>query len=217
MTVNKNDQAAISNQHTSNSLYSGISFEKGMATVERNPEGQLVVDAFKLHKSLKVTTRFNDWMSRRIQEFGFVEGVDFYSNLSKSTGGRRRTSYELNLDTAKEFALVEKTDQGRKIRRYFIEVEKLFREMLERLHTPVNGVMPIHCDGKLGFPRKEFLISVGRSYKNGYRLNKQFPNESFLIGYTACISVNLATHLTNERDLRLNASKMKLNQTALSL
>lgn len=59
--------------------------------------------------------------------------------MSKSHG-RPSKEYIISLDMAKELAMVENNEQGRKIRRYFIEVEKQFRNadtvaaaLLERL------------------------------------------------------------------------------------
>jgi phage anti-repressor protein len=88
------------------------------------------VDARELHEKLEVQTRFDIWINRKIEEYGFVEGNDFRSTLSKSTGGRRATKYLLSLDTSKELAMVENNDIGKRIRRYFIESEKELRKNL---------------------------------------------------------------------------------------
>ena len=51
---------------------------------------QQTVDARELHAFLEVGTRFNDWITRRISEYGFQENVDyseFCSNLSKTPEG----------------------------------------------------------------------------------------------------------------------------------
>lgn len=47
------------------------------------------VSARELHEQLKIGTRFNDWFPR-MTEYGFSEGNDFYSKMSKTseTGGR---------------------------------------------------------------------------------------------------------------------------------
>ena len=55
-----------------------------------NNEEVNAVSGRELHKKLEVQTRFNDWISRRIDEYGFEEGKDFYSKLSKSTGNAAR-------------------------------------------------------------------------------------------------------------------------------
>lgn len=85
------------------------------------------VSATLLHARLSIETRFNDWIHRRIKEYGFQEGEDFYSNLSKSTGGRKPIDYLLTMDMAKELAMVERNEIGRQIRRYFILKEKELR------------------------------------------------------------------------------------------
>jgi phage anti-repressor protein len=84
------------------------------------------IDARELHKRLDNGTRFNDWIAARIREYEFEDGRDFYSISSKTPGktGRPRKDYLLTLTTAKELAMVERTDQGRAIRRALIELEE---------------------------------------------------------------------------------------------
>lgn len=94
---------------------------------------QPLCNARDLHSALKVDTRFNDWIDRRIEEYGFVEGEDYYSKLSNRSGGtpgKRRTDYHLTLDMAKELAMIENNEVGRKVRRYFIRAEAELRERL---------------------------------------------------------------------------------------
>ena len=90
---------------------------------------ELLIDAQLLHQRLQIQTRFDTWITRRIKEYGFVENLDFRSNLSKSPKlfGRPRKEYQLTLDMAKELAMVERTAPGRMIRQYFISVEKEYR------------------------------------------------------------------------------------------
>ena len=80
-------------------------------------------NAADLHRALSVGDRFDQWISRRIGTYGFSEGEDFCTVLCK-TSGRPRTEYHLTLNTAKELAMVERTDKGREVRRYFIECER---------------------------------------------------------------------------------------------
>lgn len=100
-------------------------------------------NARDLHASLQVQTRFDDWMRRRIDEYGFIEGEDFSSNLRKSTGGRRASDFQLTLDMAKELAMIENNEIGRQVRRYFIQCEAALRAELrdKAQHVlPVRGV-----------------------------------------------------------------------------
>lgn len=105
---------------------------------------QTLVDARDLHAHLEVeTVRFNDWIKRRIEQYGFIDGEDFYSNLSKTEKstvygllrGRPKTDYHLSLEMAKELALVENNARGREIRRALIALEREARERLPRLEA----------------------------------------------------------------------------------
>ncbi len=100
--------------------------------VYETDRGERVVDGRELHTFLEVNTRFNDWITRQISNYGFVEGEDFYSLLSKtSEGGRPRTDYVLRLGTAKELAMVENNDQGRRARKYFIAIEERVQNLMD--------------------------------------------------------------------------------------
>ena len=90
--------------------------------------GQRAVNARDLHQFLGVKTQFKDWINRRIEEYQFIKGQDFevlLKNEQNSSGGRPAREYALSLDMAKELSMVEKTEQGRRARRYFIEMEKV--------------------------------------------------------------------------------------------
>ena len=79
----------------------------------------------ELHKALGVGTRYNDWFTRMI-DYGFAEGIDFYSKMSKTSeqGGRPSIDHQLTLDMAKELCMIQRTEKGKTFRQYFIEVEK---------------------------------------------------------------------------------------------
>ena len=86
------------------------------------------VDARELHSFLQVGKDFSTWIKDRIDKYGFVEWDDFSPILGNSTGGRPTVEYALSLDMAKELAMVENNAQGKAARKYFIEVEKRYRE-----------------------------------------------------------------------------------------
>lgn len=77
-----------------------------------------------LHLALGIETRYNDWF-RRMCDYGFSDGTDFYSILSKTQdGGRPATDHMLSIDMAKQLCMIQRTDIGRKFREYFIKVEQ---------------------------------------------------------------------------------------------
>ena len=111
-------------------------FQDGLIKIYENDRQEQLVNARELHTALNNKRKFSDWIKQRIEQYGFVEDVDFttYHNFVKREGsnlGSKTTEYALTLDTAKEIAMVENNEQGRKIRRYFIEVEKKARQMFE--------------------------------------------------------------------------------------
>lgn len=67
--------------------------------------------------------QFADWIKGRIDQYGFIEDVDF--TVHKSVNGRATViDYHLSIEMAKELAMVENNEKGREVRRYFIECER---------------------------------------------------------------------------------------------
>ena len=89
-----------------------------------------LVNARELWENLHVGRDFATWIKDRIERYGFIEGTDFSPIQRKSTGGRPATEYFLTMDMAKEIAMVENNEIGRMIRKYLIEVEKRYRQLL---------------------------------------------------------------------------------------
>ena len=96
------------------------------------------VNARELHTFLEVQTRFNDWIAARITDYAFVENQDyvrFTENSVKPQGGRPSIGYFISLDMAKELSMVERNEQGKEARRYFIECEKQLNAQQSQLPT----------------------------------------------------------------------------------
>ena len=88
------------------------------------------VDARKLHQNLGVGRDFSNWIKGRIEFSEFVEGKDFevFAEIGDNPqGGRPNKEYCLTMDMAKELAMLERNEQGKRIRRYFIACEKRLR------------------------------------------------------------------------------------------
>jgi phage anti-repressor protein len=89
--------------------------------------GQNIVSAKELYQFLKIKRDFTTWC-KQMFECGFEIGIDFTPVLRKSTGGRPPSDYALTMDTAKEIAMLQRTEKGKLARRYFIECERQFKE-----------------------------------------------------------------------------------------
>ncbi|HEP1752710.1 TPA: phage antirepressor KilAC domain-containing protein [Streptococcus pyogenes] len=99
-----------------------------LINVTLNENQEPVVSARDLHKELKVKTRFSEWVK---QNFKILEeGYDFTSVVGTTVVNngavREIQDYVLSLDAAKNLAMVSKTDKGKEVRKYFIQVEKDF-------------------------------------------------------------------------------------------
>ena len=81
------------------------------------------VSGQELHKALMIDTPYKRWFDR-MSDYGFKEGKDFWTFLSKSTGGRPSTDHQLTIDMAKELCMIQRTEIGKRCREYFINLEK---------------------------------------------------------------------------------------------
>jgi len=112
-----------------------------IGTSEVNNEIKRTVNARDLHAFLKIGRDFSNWMKDRIGQYGFVENQDFVCTpilASEGRGGGNRVDYHLTLDMAKELSMVERNEQGKQARQYFIECERKASNPLEVLSDPAT-------------------------------------------------------------------------------
>lgn len=116
--------------------------------IQVNYEGtQPTVSGRDLHAALEVKTAYKDWFPRMC-EYGFIEGQDFCSNLSESTGGRPSTDHMLTIAMAKELCMIQRTEIGRKFRQYFIKVEEAWNTPEMVLHR-ANEILHRQLQSKI--------------------------------------------------------------------
>ncbi len=120
-----------------------------MIKIEKNgANGDLTktVNARELHQFLEVGRDFSTWIKGRIEQYGFEEGVDFYSFLSESSGGR--SSKECAFDSP-ELGNQTSGRGGDRIDQYN------FIENLDQVVIAETGNNPLG-----GRPSKEYAISI---------------------------------------------------------
>ena len=91
--------------------------------IKLNNDLEPMVVGRDLHKMLEVATPYDKWFPR-MAEYGFMEGEDFSTFLSESTGGRPAVDHLIKLDMAKELCMIQRTEKGKQARQYFIQIEK---------------------------------------------------------------------------------------------
>ncbi|ART27489.1 AntA/AntB antirepressor [Escherichia coli] len=171
-------------------------------------EPTLLVNARDLHGFLEVGKDFSNWIRARINEYGFVEHLDyilFSPNLAK-TLGRRRKDYHLTLDTAKELAMVERNEKGRQIRRYFIECEKKLRNMQPQIQPQfTDEEIILLCYMQVQMENAQDICK--RLYPIMKELNSSYASKLYDIAFETFYAV------TKNRDVLLREAT-RLDQTS---
>lgn len=106
--------------------------ENNLIKVDINKHGEQVVSGRKLHEFLSIKTRYNDWFDRMC-EYGFEKNVDYFPVTQKRVSGGASgvkviKDHILTLDMAKELCMIQRSDIGRQARKYFIQIEKAYKE-----------------------------------------------------------------------------------------
>ncbi|WP_049549208.1 phage antirepressor KilAC domain-containing protein [Streptococcus pseudopneumoniae] len=138
-----------------------------LINVTLNDSHEPVVSGRQLHEALEVKTPYDKWFPR-MTEYGFTENEDFSTFLSQSTGGRRATDHVIKLDMAKEIAMIQRTEQGKQVRQYFIQVEKDFNSpekiMARALLMADKKVHKLEAQIEVDKPKVLFADAVSASH-----------------------------------------------------
>ena len=98
-----------------------------MFNIQEKENGEIAISGRELHEALEVKTRYNDWFERMIN-YGFEENQDFTAITQKRVTAQGNvtnfTDHALTLDTAKEIAMIQRSEPGKRARQYFIQIEK---------------------------------------------------------------------------------------------
>lgn len=97
--------------------------------VSVNDNQEPVVSGRQLHEALGVHSNYTTWFDR-MTEYGFTENEDYVllSNFGNQTGrgGHNKVDHIIKLDMVKEIAMIQRSDRGKQVRQYFIQIEKDF-------------------------------------------------------------------------------------------
>lgn len=150
------------------------------------------VNARDLHKQLKSGRQFTDWIENRIKSYQLIENVD-YTAISRKyeidgfTESKDILDYIITLDCAKQLAMVERTNIGALARRYFITIEKAFKNRTNWNKNRKNTL--INCNelrGALILKREDLLNGVPEWITNGNLYSIEFSLlNSVILGMSA--------------------------------
>ncbi|MCF0074005.1 antA/AntB antirepressor family protein [Dyadobacter sp. CY261] len=172
--------------------------------IQKSKGGKNVVSARELYEFLQIGTRFNDWIERRIQKYGFSEHED-YARLTQNrvtqtaqgrTGVTVETDFALTLDMAKELAMVEGNERGKQARKYFIACEKMLTSM-----TPTHQLPATYADA---------LRQLAEKVESEDRLLKENAELRPKAAYTDMVlsSVDEWTTTTIAKGLNMSAAQL---------
>ena len=164
------------------------------------------VNARDLHKQLNSGWKFTDWIENRIKSYRLIKDVDYftvsrkYETVKNSNLQPKETyDYILTLDCAKQLAMVERTDIGVLVRRYFIIIEKALKNRTNWNTNRKNTL--INCKelrGALITKREELLNGVPEWITNGNLYSIEFSLlNTVILGMSA-------TQYRNEHNISSN-------------
>lgn len=140
--------------------------------VTLNDEHNPVVSGRQLHEALEVKTPYSMWFDRMV-EYGFTENQDFLlNNFVKQTGrgGHNKLDHIIKLDMAKEIAMIQRTERGKQVRQYFIQIEKDFNSpekiMARALLMADKKIQKLETQIEADKPKVLFADAVSASHSS---------------------------------------------------
>ncbi|EFA6056487.1 antA/AntB antirepressor family protein [Escherichia coli] len=148
-----------------------------------------IVSAKALHKALGVGRDFTNWIKGRIDQYGFIAGTDFIrvENLSTPKRASAKTrqqiehDYLLSLDMAKEVAMVERNEQGRAVRRYFIQCEEALQRSVPEIAARYRRQLKARISAANNFKPMCDALNMARAELGKTTQQRHYSNESNMI------------------------------------
>lgn len=121
--------------------------ENQLVPVYETSTGEKVVYGSELHGVLGAPSVYREWAKRRLTDIDAVENEDYTTvEIPTVSGGAPRKDHIIKLDIAKEMAMLERNEKGKQVRRYFIAIEKKYKENgsdLSDLSTELRAVIVV--------------------------------------------------------------------------
>ena len=118
--------------------------ENELVPVYETSTGEKVVYGLELYEVLGVKSNYRDWVKNRLNDCEAVENEDFQIFAKNLAKGRPAQNHIIKLDTAKEMAMLERNEKGKQVRRYFIQIEKKYKEsVLNDLSPELKAVIVV--------------------------------------------------------------------------
>jgi phage anti-repressor protein len=160
------------------------------------------VDARELHKALEVGKDFSEWIKSRIDDIMAEKNVDFIESPVLGSRGIKkncviRIDYKITLSSAKEIAMLERNEVGKRVRKYFIQCEEELRNRRSKGDelSVLNSVSRELCAAKR-------LELEGKTDNLGYFINIAKVENKLSFGYH---ETDMRRNLSQAQQARLNS------------
>ncbi|EAA4080455.1 antA/AntB antirepressor family protein [Salmonella enterica subsp. salamae] len=181
-----------------------------------------IASARALHTALGVGRDFTNWIKGRIDQYGFIAGTDFIRVENLSTPKRASTKtrqqvehdYLLSLNMAKELAMVERNEQGRAVRRYFIQCEEQLQRSVPEIAAHYRRQLKARISAANSFKPMCDALSLSRAEQGKSTQQYHYTNESNMLsrivlgGLTAKQWAQVNSHTGEPRD-HMNAEQLE--------
>ena len=195
--------------------------ENDLVPVYETSNGEKVVYGSELHKVLCVKSRYREWIDRRLVECDAVEGTDYEAAEISAPSGQKRREHIILLDTAKEMAMLERNEKGKKVRRYFIEIEKKYKQQIQ----PMSQLEIARMSLDMLIKQEKRLIAIEEKQSSfdeeinqiNAKLEKHQENWYTIAGYASLLGIDVslqeagklgrkASKLARENDIKLDTT-----------
>lgn len=191
-----------------------------------------VVDARELHKFLEVGRDFSTWIKDRIDQEVFIESQDYvvFPRIGENLlGGRPIKEYGLTIRMAKELSMLERNEQGKVARQYFIDCEERLAVVAPKQHQiAVNNWQKARINSRDYQKMMCAALASSRARQDKETSEVHYSNEAnllygLLVGTTAKkwlatkgLNGELRQHLSSEQ-LAILAYLERTNTTLLEM
>ena len=177
--------------------------EKELIKIETREGFGRCVSLRELHEKLGVKSKFNDF-AKRMCGYGFEENIDFILVTQKKVTNNpknpftEQTDYIITIDMAKEICMIQRSDIGREFRKYFIECEKQWKEVVQKPQT------------QLPTDYLSALKALVASEEEKQRLTKKIEEDKPKVEYTDNVlqAEGLITTTAIAKDFGMSARKL---------
>lgn len=177
--------------------------------IQINEKGQ--VNAKDIYSFVDVKTPFHKWVKKCIEYADLIEGKDFWTEKSESSGGRKPIEFYFNIDSCKEVCIISATSKAKELRRWLIGLSNQHESGLAFTAPQIEALIDLSKAMTLVSIQKE----VEKKHFSLYNQPETWWNyRAGLLGYSKNSLIE-AMQTVNKKRTSIRASLMILDSNEL--